>query len=285
MSAGHAGVEASARRRRGTERELATWLAAAQSLADEADAMAMAAFRRDLRISTKPDRTLVTETDRAIEVRLRERLADAFPDHGVVGEEFGTSDEGADVRWYLDPIDGTNNFVRGVPVWATLIAAERDGELQVGLMSAPAQASRWWAARGTGAWAVAPGDRPGSPRRITTSLVETIEESHLLTASAAMVAAEGHAPGLPGLLGRVWRERGFGDFWAYGLVAEGAAEAMVEVGPKAWDLAAPWLIVEEAGGTATTLDGRRDLHGGTSVATNGLLHAVLLDALASRPER
>lgn len=275
------GPEVSAARRRGSAGELRSWLELAHALADEADGVAMAAFRRDLRISTKPDRTLVTETDRAIEERLRTRLADRFPAHGVIGEEFGTSDPGAEVRWYLDPIDGTNNFVRGVPVWAALIAVERDGEVQAGLMSAPALGSRWWASRGGGAWASAPGDAAGRPRNVTTSLVATIEESQLLTASTAAVAAAGHAPGLPALLRRAWRERGFGDFWGYGLVAEGAAEAMVEVGPKSWDLAAPWLIVEEAGGAATTLDGRRDLDGGTSLASNGVLHAEFLRALAS----
>nr|MBA2255111.1 hypothetical protein [Chloroflexota bacterium] len=145
------GAEVSAARRRGSPDELRQWLELAQRMADETDTMAMAAFRRDLQISTKPDRTLVTQADRAIEERLRARLADAVPSHGVVGEEFGTSDLEAPVRWYLDPIDATNNFVRGIPIWGTLIALERDGELQLGVMSAPAIGSRWWATRGAGA--------------------------------------------------------------------------------------------------------------------------------------
>jgi histidinol-phosphatase len=277
------GAQLSAMRRRGSPEELRGWLEVAQRCADEADSMAMAAFRRELEISTKADRTLVTQADRAIEERLRARLLDAFPGHGLVGEELGTSEPDASVRWYLDPIDGTNNFLRGIPVWGTLIAVERDGELQLGLMSAPALGARWWATRGAGAWATAPGDATGRPRQIRVSRVATIEESQLVTASATSVAAAGVAPGLRALLGRAWRERGFGDFWGYGLVAEGAAEAMIEVGPQAWDLAAPFLIVEEAGGAASDLAGRRTIHGGSAVASNGLLHAELLLALRASP--
>jgi histidinol-phosphatase len=183
------------------------------------------------------------------------------------------------VRWYLDPIDGTHNFVRGIPVWATLIAVERDGELQAGVVSAPALASRWWASRGAGAWAVAPGDDPARPRRIRPSGITDLASAQFLTSSAVAVAASGLAPGIMPLLQRVWRDRGFGDFWGYGLVAEGAAEAMVEIGPLAWDLAAPTVILEEAGGVMTDLDGRRTIHSGNAVGSNGHLHAEILEAL------
>jgi histidinol-phosphatase len=273
------GPEASAGRRRGSAAELERWLSFAHACADEADRMAMAAFRRDLHITTKPDRTLVTDADRAIEVRLREHIADELPEHGVVGEEFGVSRPDASVVWYLDPIDGTHNFVRGIPVWAALIAVERDGELQAGVISAPALGCRWWASRGAGSWATAPGDSPGTPRRIRTSGVATLEESQLLTSSASTAAASGLVPGLTALLGRVWRERGFGDFWGYGLVAEGAAEAMFEIGPLAWDLAAPTVILEEAGGVSTDLAGKRSIHSGNALASNGILHAELLSVL------
>jgi histidinol-phosphatase len=274
------GAEVSAARRRGSPDELRQWLTFAQSCADDSDGMAMAAFRRDLRISTKPDKSLVTQADRGIEAHVRSRIADTYPDHGVVGEEYGTSEGGAAVRWYIDPIDGTHNFVRDIPVWASLIAVERDGELQAGVVSAPALGSRWWASRGGGAWALAPGDDPAHPRRIRTSAVADLAASQLLTSSAVAVAASGLAPGIMQLLGRVWRDRGFGDFWGYGLVAEGAAEAMVEIGPLAWDLAAPTIVLEEAGGMLTDLDGRRTIHAGNAVATNGLLHAQVLRALA-----
>lgn len=274
------GAAVSAGRRRGSPTELARWLDLAHAFADEADAMAMAAFRRDLHVTTKPDRTLVTDADRAIEERLRDRITAALPGHGVIGEEFGETEPGAAVRWYLDPIDGTHSFVRGIPVWAVLIAVERDGELQAGVISAPALGSRWWASRGAGAWATAPGDRPGTPRRIRTSGVATIAESQFLTSSAVGVEASGRAPGLRPLMGRVWRERGFGDFWGYALVAEGAADAMVEIGPLAWDLAAPTIVLEEAGGAITDLDGHRSIDSGHAVASNGILHAEILRALA-----
>ena len=132
------GSEWSAGRRLGDEAELDRWLALALELSDMADALALDAFRRDMVISTKPDRTFVTETDRAIEERIRGRILDAYPDHGIVGEEYGTEAADAGVRWYVDPIDGTHNFMRGVPLFGTLIGVERDGELQVGTVSAPA---------------------------------------------------------------------------------------------------------------------------------------------------
>ena len=274
------GPEWSASLRLGDEAELDRWLVFALGLADIADATALGAFRRDLEISTKPDRTFVTEADRAIEESLRARIGDAFPDHGIVGEEFGTSDPDAAVRWYLDPIDGTHNFMRGVPLFGTLLGIERDGELQVGVVSAPAIGGRWYARRGGGAWAVDTGRvGGGKPRRIAVSKVSAVRDMQLLYGSAQDVVASGKAPGFGDLIDDVWRDRGFGDFWGYTLVGEGAAEAMVESDLSSWDMAGPMVVVEEAGGRMTTFDGRRSVHERTAVASNGILHDEVLRRL------
>jgi histidinol-phosphatase len=272
------GPDWSASLRRGTDAELRGWLDTALAACDEADSIARTHFRRDLRIETKPDRTFVTQADRAIEAMIRERLLAAYPDHGLVGEEYGTEAGDASVRWYIDPIDGTHNFIRGVPLFGTLLAVERDGELQAAVMSAPALDERWWGWRGGGAWAR---NRGASPRRARVSGVNALGDSQILYGSGRDIAASGRVPGFDGLLRDAWRERGFGDFWGYALVAEGAAEAMVEVGLSAWDAAAPMLIVEEAGGRATDLDGRRAIDSGTFLTTNGILHDVIRERLIS----
>jgi len=260
--------------------ELEAWLAFALACCDEADDMALRSFRRDMVIETKPDRSFVTEVDRAIEQRIRERIAGAFRDHGVVGEEFGTEPGRVDTRWYVDPIDGTHNFMRGVPLFGTLLALEAAGEIQVGVMSAPVLGGRWFARRGGGAWAIsALGLEAGTRRRIGVSGVAALADAHLLYGSAQEIAESGAAPGFGALIADVWRDRGFGDFWGYALVAEGAAEAMVEVGPKSWDLAAPMVIIEEAGGRMTDLRGQRTIHSGTVLATNALLHEEVLGRL------
>jgi histidinol-phosphatase len=219
----------------------------------------------------------VTQADTAIERLIRARIGDAFPDHGLVGEEYGVSAAGAAIRWYIDPIDGTHNFIRGVPLFGTLLAAERDGELQVAVLSAPALDERWWAYRGGGAWA---SRGAGEPRRIEVSRVAALGDAQILYGSARDIVASGRAPGFDGLLRDVWRERGFGDFWGYALVAEGAGEAMVEVELKSWDAAAPTVLVEEAGGRVTDFDGRRDIEAGTIIASNGRLHDVVRARLA-----
>ncbi len=273
------GPEWSAGFRRGTDAELRGWLAVAIAACDEADVVARQHFRRDLEIETKPDRTFVTQADRAIERMIRERLLDAFPDHGLIGEEYGTEAGDASVRWYIDPIDGTHNFIRGVPLFGTLLAVERDGELQAAVLSAPALDERWWGWRGGGAWAR---NRGESPRRIHVLGITRLEDSQLLYGSGRDIEASGRAPGFDALLRDVWRERGFGDFWGYALVAEGAAEAMVEVGLSAWDAAAPLLLVEEAGGRATDLEGRRAVDSGTFLASNGHLHETVRGRLISR---
>jgi histidinol-phosphatase len=257
--------------------ELDAWLALAHAACDEADAIARSVFRRDLEISTKPDRTLVTQADTAIERAIRARIHAEHPDHGLVGEEYGTEAGDAPTRWYIDPIDGTHNFVRGVPLFGTLLAVERDGELQVGVLSAPALRERWWARRGGGAWARSADD--DVPRRVHVSTIAAIGDAQVLYGSGQEIRASGRAPGFGDLLDAAWRERGFGDFWGYALIAEGAAEAMVEVGLSPWDAAAPTVLVEEAGGRVSDFTGRRAIDAGTFVASNGRLHDEVLTRL------
>jgi histidinol-phosphatase len=271
------GTDWSAGLRRGDEAELDGWLALANAACDEADSLARAAFRRDLQITTKPDRTFVTETDKAIERAIRTRITAAHADHGLVGEEYGTEAGDAATRWYIDPIDGTHNFIRGVPLFGTLLAVERDGELQAAVLSAPALHERWWARRGGGAWARGADDT--APRQIRVSGVSSLADAQLLYGSGHDIEVSGRAPGFHDLLGDVWRERGFGDFWGYALLAEGAAEAMVEVDLWPWDAAAPMVLIEEAGGRVTDLDGRRAIDSRTFLATNGLLHDEFLERL------
>lgn len=268
----------SASLRRGPEAELRGWVDAALGWCVETDAIAMKHFRRDVGATRKPDRSFVTVADTAIEERLREKITAAFPKQGIVGEEFGEVDANAATRWYLDPIDGTHNYLRGVPVFGTLIAVERDGELQAAVISAPALRMRWGAWRGGGAWAWP--TIGGAPRRIHVSSVPTLDEAQVLFTSETEIGRSGLAPGLRSLLAASWRERGFGDFWSYTLVAEGAAEVMFEVGLKPWDAAAPFLLVEEAGGRATDLEGNRSIRGTTFLATNGLLHDEVRKILA-----
>jgi histidinol-phosphatase len=273
------GADWSAAQRRGTDAELRGWLDLALTLCDEADALALTHFRRDLTITAKPDRSFVTQADTAIERRIREGILAAHPDHGLVGEEEGEEAAGASVRWFIDPIDGTHNFMRGVPLFGTLLGVERDGEMQVGVISAPALRERWLAWRGGGAWTMGgAGLAPGERRRIRVSGVGALSDAQLVYSSPTDI--EPWAPGFRGLLSRAWRDRGFGDFWGYALVAEGAAEAMIEVGMHAWDLAAPLILIEEAGGMVTDFAGLRSIHEPTMMASNGLLHEQLLAALA-----
>ncbi len=253
------------------------WVQLAVAACDEADVLAMRAYRGTREVSTKTDGTLVTSADREIERLIRQRIHAAHPEHGLIGEEYGP--EGADrsVRWYLDPIDGTSNFVRGVPIFATLMAVERAGILEAAIVSAPALRARWLAWRGGGAWSVS-GD--GRPSRLSVSTIATIPEAHLLYGSPSLLRASAALPGLDAVLGAAWRERGFGDFWGHMLVAEGAAEGMIEYGLAAWDIAAPMLIVREAGGHCTDLQGKSELHGrGGFVSANARIHEPLLAAL------
>jgi histidinol-phosphatase len=264
------------------------WLELALELCDDADAIALSHFRRDLRIETKPDRSFVTEADQAIEAAIRRRLEAAHPDHGLVGEEYGEDRGSARLRWYIDPIDATHNFMRGIPIFGTLLALEEAGEIVLGAMSAPALGSRWLAWRGGGAWAV---DRLSggvhelaSARPLHVSGIGQLEDAQLLYSPPGESDTAAWAPGLEATLRSVWRSRGFGDFWSYALVAEGAAEGMVEEGMHSWDVAPAMVIVEEAGGRLTDLDGNRTIHGRGALASNGGLHDTLLHSLRKRPE-
>jgi histidinol-phosphatase len=244
----------------------------ALALAGEADAITMQAFRRaDLRVETKPDLTPVTEADRGVEQALRARIAAERPGDAVVGEEFGGSGD-ASRRWYLDPIDGTKNFVRGIPVFATLIGLQRDGEMVVGVCSAPGLGARWWAQRGGGAFA--------DGRRIAVSRVASLGDAQLSYDTVPGFEEHGLGEQFLALARRCRRTRGFGDFWSHVLVAEGAVDVAVEPEVNPWDLAPLQVIVEEAGGRFTDLGGTARIDGGSAVSSNGLLHGEVLAALA-----
>ena len=262
-------------------------LALAISLADTADAITMARFlAADLSVSTKPDLTPVSDADRSVEEQLREVLDSVRPGDALLGEEYGETGSGAR-RWILDPIDGTKNFVRGVPVWATLLALEVDAEVVVGVVSAPALGRRWWAARGAGAWGSfggaiggaiggAVGGAVGEPRRLKVSTVAELPDAFLSFASAGGWQETGRRAQFSALLQGVWRTRAFGDFWSHMLVAEGAVDVACEPEVSLWDLAALSVIVEEAGGRFTDLDGARGPRGGNVLTSNGLLHEAAM---------
>ena len=246
-------------------------LVLALDLADAADVITSARFRaHDLRVETKPDLTPVSEADRAVEEMIRGRLDRDRPGDAVVGEEFGITGTGAR-RWIVDPIDGTKSYVRGVPVWATLLALEIDSELVVGVVSAPALGRRWWAARGCGAYA--DGDR------IHVSEIRSLEDSQFCFADFRDWEPQGLEDSVLELGRRVWRAVGFGDFWGHMLVAEGAAEVMFEPELSLWDVAALRPIVEEAGGRCTDLAGDPALGPGGALTTNGLLHDEVIGVL------
>ncbi|HUP59572.1 MAG TPA: inositol monophosphatase family protein [Thermoanaerobaculia bacterium] len=236
----------------------------ALELAGAADAITMKFFRSaSLAVRTKQDHSPVSEADEAVERTLRELLQRARPDDGILGEEFGVSGASAR-RWILDPIDGTKNFVRGIPVFGTLIALEENARVVAGVVSAPAIARRWWASKGEGAFCN--GDA------IRVSRVDSIEKAYL--SSYAL-----DEPFLA-LARRSGRACAFSDFWAHMLVAEGALEIAVEPKLATWDVAALMIIVEEAGGRFTDLRGNARHDGGSGVSTNGLLHDAVLEALA-----
>jgi histidinol-phosphatase len=214
--------------------------------------------------------TLVSDADKAVEETLRQRISQARPAHAVMGEEFGAAGQG-EWRWIIDPIDGTHNYVRGVPIFATLLALEHTGDLQVGVVSAPALGRRWWAAKGEGAFV------NGKP--IHVSRVSRLGDAHLSTDSEVTFEPFGLGPQFLDLSRRCWRTRGFGDFWSHVLVAEGAVDIAIEPEVRLWDLAALQVIVEEAGGRLTDFTGTARADGGNVVSTNGLLHDEVLAIL------
>jgi histidinol-phosphatase len=246
-------------------------------LADLADSVTLDRFRDEhLRVEEKPDLTPVTEADRAVERMIRGAISDARPGDAVAGEEYGIGQAGAR-RWIVDPIDGTKNYVRGIPVWATLLALEEGKEITVAVASAPALHRRWWAAREHGAFMT---DGLGETRRLEVSAVKELADAQLSFAGFEAWEARGHLDALLELGRRCWRTRAFGDFWGYMLVAEGAVEIACEPVVELWDLAAPQLIVEEAGGRFTDLRGDPRADGGSGIGTNGLLHEAALEIVA-----
>ncbi len=274
----------------------------ALTLADAADTITMTRFEAsDLSVESKPDLTPVSDADTAVEKELREIIAAHCPDDALLGEEFGGDVTFAGRQWVIDPIDGTKNFVRGVPVWATLISLLVDGKPVVGVVSAPALGRRWWAAEGAGAWRLfntpasagtsadaAPANggsiNGGVPsagaHQLGVSKVTDVADSSIAISSLSGWADCGKREQLISLTDSAWRLRGYGDFWSYMLVAEGAVDIAAEPEVSLWDLAALVPIITEAGGRFTSLDGEDGPHGGSAVATNGLLHEATLGALA-----
>jgi histidinol-phosphatase len=259
-----------------SDREPAALRRFAVDLLDETDAIVVAQLAGGLTVKAKPDATLVTQVDMQVEVRLRDRIREAFPAHGIVGEEYEDEAGDGETRWIIDPIDGTHNMVRGIPVFATLLAVERAGELLAAAVSAPALQRRWHAAQGEGA---SVRDLLGE-RAITVSEVTKLTEAQVVWSGLRPLEAAGYGPAIAALGRAAWRDRGFGDFWGYMLVAEGAADAMLEIGPTVWDLAAPALIVREAGGRLTDFAGRDSYAGPQALASNGPLHPALLEILS-----
>jgi histidinol-phosphatase len=249
-------------------------LTLALQLADMADEHTMSRFQaRDLVVETKPDLTLVSDADRAVEQEVRRALAERRPEDAVLGEEFGAAAGGGSRRWVVDPVDGTSSFVRGVPVWATLIALMDGEQVYAGVVSAPALGRRWWACRGRGAWTRVFG---GEPRRLRVSGVSDLAHASVSYSGLGGWAEQGKLAGLLELAGLVWRTRGYGDFWSHALVAEGAVDAAFEPDVSLWDLAALSVLVEEAGGRFTDLAGQPGPAGGSALASNGPLHDAVL---------
>lgn len=248
----------------------------AHVIADQVDALTMSRFKAmDLQIETKPDATPVTDADRAAEELIRAQLSRTRPRDAVIGEEFPTT--GNSTReWVIDPIDGTKNFLRGVPAWATLIALLVDGEPVVGLVSAPALQRRWWAAEGGGAWT---GRSLSKASRITVSGVKDLADSSLSYSSLTGWEDRGMLDNFLDLSRRIWRTRAFGDFWSYMLVAEGAVDFAAEPELALHDMAALVPIVQEAGGKFTSVTGKPGCTGGSGMASNGHLHDDVLSAL------
>ncbi len=246
-------------------------------LADAADAITRARFGAlDLKVDAKPDLTPVSDADLAVERAIRQVLSEARPDDAVLGEEFGGAAEFSGRQWVLDPIDGTKNFVRGVPIWATLIALLEDGEPVVGVVSAPALVRRWWAAAGSGAWS---SFEKGAAEQISVSAVGELGSASLAFSSLSGWRERGLREHFLALTDDVWRVRGYGDFFSYCLLAEGAVDIATEPEVSLWDLAALDILVREAGGRFSSLDGKPGPHGGDAIATNSLLHDEVLDRL------
>lgn len=247
------------------------WLPLLHDLADEADAISTRYFRtRDLPVEHKADRSLVTKADLEVESAIRDTMARRHPELGVFGEEHGEQRGSSGGRLIVDPIDATANFARGLPIYATLLAMEIEGEIVAGLVSAPALHERWHAARGAGAWS--------GERRLQVSRVSAIEDAQIFHGSLAGSEAVPNTQKIPALLSKSWRQRGVGDFYQHMLVAAGCGEIALDPIVMPWDIAPLQIIVEEAGGQATTMSGERNIHAGSLVSSNGRMHALALAA-------
>lgn len=248
-------------------------LALALALAAEADLVSLDRYRaHDLDVSLKADRTHVTDADRRVERIIRARLEASRPADAILGEEFGVA--GASAReWIVDPIDGTANFMRGVPIWGTLISLVVDGRPEVGVVSAPALGRRWWGATGLGAWTRL---GHGAAQRIRVSETSELRGANISYNSFKGWDDAGRLSQLTALNRAVWRSRAIGDVWSYMLVAEGAVDVAGEFDLKPWDIAAIVPIVREAGGAFSSMDGADSIRDGSALATNGALHEAVL---------
>ncbi len=250
-------------------------------IADAADEVSMSRYlAADLRVETKADTSPVTEADKATEQAIRELLARERPGDGLLGEEFGTQSNDSRRRWIIDPIDGTKNYMRGVPVWCTLLALESDGELVVGVASAPALGRRWWAAHGQGAFTR---DVTGEVRQVHVSAVSELADASFSFSDEEYWDTRGSTAGLRSLIEDTWRARAYGDFLSHVLVAEGAVDIAAEPALAPWDMAALIPIVTESGGAITAFDGGPALTGHCAVSTNGHLHEVAVRLLRPAP--
>jgi histidinol-phosphatase len=253
----------------------------AHVICDQVDGVTMSRFKaQDLAVETKPDLSPVSDADRSAEELVRAQLRRTRPRDAVLGEEMDPTGHGPR-QWVVDPIDGTKNFVRGVPVWATLIALIDHGAPVLGVVSAPALGRRWWAANGSGAWT---GRSLSSASRIHVSSVSALEDASLSFSSLSGWEKQGRLENLLDLTRSVWRTRAYGDFWSHVLVAEGSVDIACEPELALHDMAALVPIVTEAGGRFTSLDGEDGPFGGNAVTTNGLLHKAVLDQLNAGPD-
>ncbi|WP_046014522.1 inositol monophosphatase family protein [Microbacterium sp. SA39] len=244
-------------------------------LADAADAQSLPRFdAADLEISTKADKSHVTDADLATERAIRGILETERPDDGIFGEEYGAQGS-TERQWIIDPIDGTANFLRGVPLWGTMIALAIDGVPQVGVVSMPALGRRWWASTGSGAWTAT----AAGPRRLQTSSVASLDEASVSFQSIAQWSDAGRLDSLLALAANVWRDRAYGDVYAYMLLAEGRIDMVAEFDVKEYDIAAAVAIVREAGGRMTSFDGEDTISARSTLATNGILHDAFLTLL------
>ncbi|WP_138315687.1 inositol monophosphatase family protein [Rhodoluna limnophila] len=249
----------------------------ALAIADLADSIALERFRAlDLKVETKPDRSPVTDADQAVERAIKALLVEKAPSDALIGEEYGSADGTTNRTWIIDPIDGTANYLRGVPVWATLIALAIDGKPTVSVVSAPAMGRRWWAAPDIGAWTR---DIDGSTRQLAVSGISDFKNASISYNNLQLWDQSGRLPQLLELSRKLWRTRAYGDFWSYMLLAEGALEIVAEHDLKIYDIAALVPIVELAGGKFSDLDGSLNAASSSVLATNGKLHSATTEAL------